>query len=41
MEYSLRAGSFKSELAKMSELRKQKWPITNLFCFSSNFDETW
>ena len=37
----LRAGSFKSELAKISELRKQKWATNkSLFiCFSSDFDE--
>ena len=43
----LRAGSSKSELAKICELRN-KW-IKNsknvlfikLFCFQSNFDETW
>ena len=45
--HTSRAGSFKSELAKISELRN-KWfkntkngPLINLFCFSSNFDETW
>ena len=38
----LRAESFKSELAKISELRIQKNAVLIIFlCFSSDFDETW